>query len=129
MSIYREAGGQGPCYAQIALCYDHDEATAVKTAHAFQRYAMLGWKVMSELPNPANFDAATSWVDEDDIRRQFAVGPDLAVHVQAAQSYVDAGFDRLVLLNVGPDPDGFINFFERELAGRIRSLTPHGVYA
>jgi hypothetical protein len=84
---------------------------------------------MSELPNPANFDAATSWVDEDDIRRQFAVGPDVAVHVQAVQSYVDAGFDRLVLVNVGPDPDGFIDFCERELVGRVRSLTPRGASA
>jgi G6PDH family F420-dependent oxidoreductase len=126
---YRQAGGDGPRYAEVPLAWASDEKQAVQAALTTSRWAITGWKVMSELPNPANFDAATSWVDEDDIRRQFAVGPDLAVHVQAARSYVDAGFDRLVLLNVGPDPDGFLNFFERELAGRIRSLTPHGVYA
>jgi hypothetical protein len=48
----------------------------------------------------------------------------VAAHTQAAQPYVDAGFDRLALVNVGPDPDGFIDAFERELGSRIRSLTP-----
>jgi hypothetical protein len=103
-----------------------DETQAAQAALGTSRWAVTGWKVMSELPNPANFDAGTSWVDEDDIRRLFAVGPDAGAHVQAVQSYVDAGFDRLVLLNVGPDPDGFIDFFERDPAGRVRSLTPRG---
>lgn len=30
--------------------------------------------------------------------------------------YVDAGFDHLVLVQIGPDQKGFFEFFERELA-------------
>ncbi|MEV4712550.1 hypothetical protein [Micromonospora sp. NPDC049374] len=30
----------------------------------------------SELPNPVDFDAASHTVTEDDIRQQFVVGPD-----------------------------------------------------
>jgi G6PDH family F420-dependent oxidoreductase len=126
---YRQGGGDGPRYAEVPLAWASDESQAVQAALTTSRWAVTGWKVMSELPNPANFDAGTRWVDEDDIRRQFAVGPDVAVHVQAVQSYVDAGFDRLVLVNVGPDPDGFIDFFERDLAGGVRSLTPRGASA
>jgi hypothetical protein len=29
-------------------------------------------------------------------------------------------------MNAGPDPDGFMDFFARELAGPLRALTPHG---
>jgi G6PDH family F420-dependent oxidoreductase len=126
---YRQAGGDGPRYAEVPLAWATDEKQAVQAALRTSRWAVTGWKVMSELPNPVNFDAGTRWVDEDDIRRLFAVGPDTAAHLQAAQSYVDAGFDRLALLNVGPDPDGFVDFFERDLAERIRSLTPRGVSA
>src|ERR1700716_990392 len=75
VSMYREAGGKGACYAQIGLSYARDESRAVKTAHAFQRYAMLGWKVMSELPNPVNFEAAARYVREDDVARQVPCGP------------------------------------------------------
>jgi G6PDH family F420-dependent oxidoreductase len=121
---YRQAGGDGPRYAEVSLAWATDEKEAVQAALTTSRWAVTGWKVMSELPNPVNFDAASKWVDEDDIRRQFATGPDPETHVRAVQSYLDAGFDRLVLLNAGPDPDGFLDFYESDLAGRLRSLSP-----
>ncbi|GAA4236623.1 alkanesulfonate monooxygenase SsuD/methylene tetrahydromethanopterin reductase-like flavin-dependent oxidoreductase (luciferase family) [Streptosporangium album] len=55
---------------------------------------------------------------------QFACGPDPARFVEVAQQYVDAGFDRLVTQNAGPDPDGFMDFYQCELDGRLRGLTP-----
>ncbi len=100
-----------------------DEESAVQEALEKSRWALTGWKVMSELPHPVNFDAASRTVKEDDIRQQFSVGPDLEVHVQQAQPYVDAGFDRLVLQNVGPDPDGFIDACAGGLIERVRGLT------
>ena len=115
VSIYREAGGKGPCYAQIALCYDRDEASAVKTAHAFQRYAMLGWKVMSELPNTVNFEAATSVVREADVARQIPCGPSVDRHIDGIKKYVDAGYDRIAVLQAGRDQDGFFRFWNEEL--------------
>jgi len=30
----------------------------------------------------------------------------------------------LVLQNAGPDPDGFVDFYRRELADAVRKLTP-----
>ena len=44
--------------------------------------------------------------------------------MQHVQQYVDAGFDHIVLQNAGPDPEGFVDFFTKELADRLRSLTP-----
>ena len=35
-----------------------------------------------------------------------------------------AGFDHLALLNAGPDPDGFLEFFARDLAEPLRALRP-----
>ena len=57
------------------------------------------------------------------IRAQFAVGPDPKAHLDQVKSYVDAGYDHLVLMNVGPDPDGFLDFFAAELAGPIRAMS------
>ncbi|MFD7237268.1 TIGR03557 family F420-dependent LLM class oxidoreductase [Streptomyces syringium] len=121
---YREAGGSGPCYAEVPMAWADDEHTAAKAVLETSRWAVTGWKVMSELPNPANFDAATATVREEDILEQFACGPDPARYVEAAQGYVDAGFDHLVMQNAGPDPDGFIDFYQRELDHRIRALVP-----
>ncbi|MGY1792847.1 TIGR03557 family F420-dependent LLM class oxidoreductase [Geodermatophilus sp. SYSU D00525] len=124
VGAFRDAGGKGPLYAEVPMAWAQDEESAVQEALRTSRWALTGWKVMSELPNPVNFDAASQTVKEDDIRGQFSVGPDLEKHLQQAQPYVDAGFDHLVLQNVGPDPDGFIDACAGGLVERVRELTP-----
>ncbi len=123
---YRDAGGTGPGYVEVPLAWAPDEHTAARAALETTRWALTGWKVMSELPNPVNFEAATGTVREEDILQNFACGPDAERHVEVAQQFVDAGYDRLVMMNSGPDPDGFIDFYRRELDSRIRKLTPNG---
>ncbi|MDT7708639.1 MAG: hypothetical protein QOG20_4246 [Pseudonocardiales bacterium] len=121
---YRDAGGRGPGYAEAPLSWAPDEKSAAEAALSTNRWAVTGWKVMSELPNPANFEAATTTVRPEDMAAQFACGPDPDRHVEVVQQFVDAGFDRIVLMNVGPDPDGFLDFFRDELARRVRVLGP-----
>ncbi|MEU7281615.1 TIGR03557 family F420-dependent LLM class oxidoreductase [Streptomyces sp. NPDC045431] len=123
---YREAGGGGPRYAEVPMAWAPDEHTAARAALETSRWAVTGWKVMSELPNPVNFDAATTTVREEDILGRFACGSDPERYVEVAQGFVDAGFDRLVMQNAGPDPDGFIDFYRSELDLRMRQLKADG---
>ncbi|MFI6130096.1 TIGR03557 family F420-dependent LLM class oxidoreductase [Micromonospora sp. NPDC051141] len=122
VEAYRSGGGSGPRYAEVPMAWAPDEQQAVRAAWETSRWAVTGWKVMAELPNPVNFDAASRTVTDDDIRQQFAVGPDPDTHVAAVRKYVDAGFDHLVLQNAGPDPDGFLDFYRDTLADRLRAL-------
>ncbi|ONM50057.1 TIGR03557 family F420-dependent LLM class oxidoreductase [Nocardia donostiensis] len=123
---YREAGGDGPRYAEVTVAWAKDEDTGARAAWETARWGVTGWKVMSELPNPVNFEAATATVRVEDIRSAFACGTDPQRYIELAQPFVDAGFDHLVLQNNGPDPDGFIDFYQRELDQRLRKLTPTG---
>jgi G6PDH family F420-dependent oxidoreductase len=118
------AGGSGPRYAEVPLAWAPDEDTAARAVRDTTRWALTGWKVMSELPNPANFAAATTTVRVEDVKERFGCGPDVARHLAVAQQFVDAGFDHLVLMNAGPDPDGFLAFFSDELAKPLRALAP-----
>lgn len=120
---HRDAGGDGPMYAEVPLAWAPDEDTAGDAVVETTRWALTGWKVMSELPNPVNFEAATTTVTADDVKSQFACGPDVKRHLEVAQQFVDAGFDHLALLNAGPDPDGFFDFFTSTLAEPLRELT------
>ncbi len=104
VSGYREAGGDGPRYAEVPMAWAPDEQTAARAAHETSRWAMTGWKVMSELPNPVNFAAASATVREQDILEKFACGPDPQRYLDVAQPFVDAGFDHLVMQNAGPTP-------------------------
>ena len=124
VETYRGAGGAGPRYAEVPMAWARTEEEGVQEVLKTTRWALTGWKVMSELPNPVNFDAASATVRKEDVVQHFACGPDVARHLEVVQPFVDAGFDHVVLMNAGPDPDGFLDFFTRELAEPVRALTP-----
>ena len=99
-----------------------DEDSAARSAHARFRFGLLGWKVLAELPNPINFEAASEFITVDAVREVFACGPDVERHLEVARQFAGAGFDHLALINAGPDPDGFFDFFAAELAAPLREL-------
>jgi G6PDH family F420-dependent oxidoreductase len=119
---YRAAGGSGPRYAEAPLAWAPDAHAGAQAVLEKSRWALTGWKVMAELPNPVNFDAASASVREEDVLGQFACGPDVDRHVEVVRQFVDAGFDHIVLQNAGPDPDGFQDFFRDELGKALRAL-------
>ncbi|WP_305091591.1 TIGR03557 family F420-dependent LLM class oxidoreductase [Prescottella sp. R16] len=112
---YREAGGDGPRYAEVSLAWASTDEEALASAHKLFRFSAAGWKVQAELPNPVNFEAAASVVRESDIAESFGYGPDVNRHLERIRTYADAGFDHLALVNAGPDVDGFFRFFTDEL--------------
>ena len=119
VETFTAQGGSGPKYAEVPVAWAPTEEAAVKEAHRTARWSVTGWKVMAELPNPVNFEAAAATVTEDDVRKQFTAGPDAARYVEAVREYTEAGYDHIVLMNAGPDPDGFFDFYAKELRDRL----------
>ncbi|HEY2193502.1 MAG TPA: TIGR03557 family F420-dependent LLM class oxidoreductase [Actinomycetospora sp.] len=122
VQTYEEGGGDGPRYAEVPLAYAATEQEAAQSARDLFRFGLTGWKVQAELPNPVNFDAATSWVSPQHMQQAFGCGPDTSRHVAIAQPFVDAGYDHLALINAGPDVDGFFDHARSELIGALREL-------
>jgi G6PDH family F420-dependent oxidoreductase len=112
---YHSAGGAGPTYGEVSLAWAEDEASAVHAAFESSRWSLTGWKVMTELPNPANFAASAQLVREEDVAAKIPCGPDAAKHLETIREYEQAGYDHIALMNNGPDPDGFMDFFAGEL--------------
>jgi hypothetical protein len=67
------------------------------------------------LPSPRHFEQATALVTEEMISEQVACGSDAAEHIAKIQEVVDAGFDEVYVSQIGPDHDGFLDFYEREI--------------
>jgi G6PDH family F420-dependent oxidoreductase len=112
------AGGKGrPRYGQIAVSVDDDEARARKLAHERFRFAAPGWKVMAELANPVNFEAATTHVREEDVAKMIPCGPDLDRHAGAIREWTDAGFDHMAVVQTA-DPERFFEAWP-ELRSRL----------
>jgi G6PDH family F420-dependent oxidoreductase len=122
VNAYREAGGDGVKYVEVPLAWAPDEKAAAESAHQLFRFGLLGWGVLAELPNPANFEEATEFTRVEDVSDVFACGPDPQRHLEVAKEFAAAGFDHLALVNAGPDPDGFFEFFANELSGPLRAL-------
>lgn len=119
VSKYTSAGGTGPRYGQIPVCWAEDEASARATARELWRFGVPGWPVMSELPGPSNFEAATAGVTEDDVAELAPCGPDPDLHVAAIGEFVNAGFDHVAVVQCGDDQEGFLRFWQEELIHRL----------
>jgi G6PDH family F420-dependent oxidoreductase len=107
-----------PKYGQLGMAIDDDDARARKLAHEQFRFFAPGWKVMSELPNPVNFEAATSNVREEDVAEMIPCGPDPQAHLDAIKQWTDAGFDHVAIVPIG-DTDRFFRAWEQELRPRL----------
>ena len=122
IEAYREAGGEGPLYAEVALCYAADEEEAHRTLERVYRWGAFDWEVLPELRDPKAFESASRSVRAEDLASKISAGPDVERHVEAIREYVDAGFDHVALVAIGPDQDAFFGFWEKELRSRLESL-------
>jgi G6PDH family F420-dependent oxidoreductase len=119
MDQFRRSGGKGRTAAGAKVCWGPDEAAARRLAHEVWRSSALPGEMASELPAPAHFEQATQLVTEDMVAEAFPCGPDPERHVAALQPYLDAGFDELYIQQIGPDTQGFLDFYDRELRPRL----------
>ena len=116
---FREAGGSGPRYGQATVCWAANEDEAKKTAYEWWPNAGIGGELSQELPLPRHFEQAAELVTPDDLAEKLPLGPDPDRHVEAIKAFVDAGYDHVYIHQIGPDQEGFFDFFERELAPRL----------
>ena len=121
MEAYRAAGGTGPCYGLVRLCWAEDEQQAQETVHRLWRFTALGGTIGQELPRPSDFDAVAESVTVEQAAEGTPCGPDPEPVLEQVRSWEEAGFDHLSFHQVGHDQDGFFRFWEDEL--RVRRLT------
>ena len=112
---YTSAGGRGPRFGQVSVCWAPTEKDARRTALEWWPTAALKGDVSQELPNPTQFTELVSIVTEDQVAEAISCGPDPKVHLERIEAYVDAGYDHVYLHQVGPDQAGFLEFAGREL--------------
>jgi G6PDH family F420-dependent oxidoreductase len=123
---FRGSGGNGPALAQVKVAWADSVAKAEDLA--FERWPTSGLEgeLSQELPTPRHFEQATSVLRKDDVVKSFACGPDPQRHIEAIQQYVDAGYDEIYVTQVGPDQEGFLRFYEREVLPEFASSLAAG---
>ena len=116
---FTEAGGSGPRYGQVTVCWAASEDEAKKTAYEWWPNAGIGGELSQELPLPRHFEQAAQLITPDDLAEKLPFGPDPDRHAESIKAFVDAGYDHVYIHQIGPDQDGFFEFFETELRSRL----------
>jgi coenzyme F420-dependent glucose-6-phosphate dehydrogenase len=119
VDTYRNAGGDGPRYGQLTVCFDKDEQQAVKTALEWWPNAALKGELGQELPLPRHFEQAAENVTEEEIAEAIVCGPDVDRYLEKITEFDDAGYDHVYIHQVGTDQESFFAFAERELLVKV----------
>jgi G6PDH family F420-dependent oxidoreductase len=119
---YREKGGRGPASAGLKVCWGPDRDECARLAHHLWRTSGVPGELSQELRTPAHFNQAAELVSVESMAEHMPCGPDLQGIVDAVQEYVDAGFDRVYVNQVGPDQEDFFRFYEKELGPALGEL-------
>lgn len=122
LSAFRASGGDGkPTSAGTKVCWGTEEAAARRTAHRLWANEQLPGELAQVLPTTRHIEQASSLVTEEMVGRSVPCGPDVERHVAALRRYVDAGYDRVYVQQIGPDQERFFDVYAREVLPELRS--------
>jgi probable non-F420 flavinoid oxidoreductase len=115
---FREGGGEGkPMALQLKVAYAADEAAAIEGALDQWRANIFGSDVLATLATPAQFEAASSFVQRSDMVRYVHCSSDVARHAEWVARYAGMGFDPIYVHNVARTQRDFIEAYgERVLS-------------
>jgi G6PDH family F420-dependent oxidoreductase len=119
---FESGGGAGkPKVGQIPVSFDRDKRVAVDRAHSLFRWFGGGWKVNSELPGTAAFDAASKSVSKEEVAEAIPCGADLDEFVRSIRAFPDAGFSHIAVVQIGGDTQhDFIDWAHTQLLPALR---------
>src|SRR6476620_5407291 len=115
-------GSGARAIGQIPISWDPDRDAAVARAHEQFRWFGGGWSVNADLPTPAGFAGATTYVRPEDVAESIPCGPDLDKVVEAVSAYWEAGFTDVALVQVGGDAqERFLDEAAEPLLQKLRT--------
>ena len=116
LEAYEDAGGEGPTYTQLDVCYAETEEEAIETVLEHWPNTALPGELSQELPTPAHFEQAAQMVEYEDIAEGATVtSPEPADHLESIHEAIDAGFDHVYVHQIGPDQDSFFECYEESV--------------
>ncbi|MFJ7043199.1 LLM class F420-dependent oxidoreductase [Streptomyces sp. NPDC101112] len=118
---YRKGGGGGKIVSGgTKVCWGQDREEAVRTAHRLWPNQYLPGEMGQILPTPRHFEQLAPLVTEEMAGENTVCGDDVDEHVRELRTFVEAGFDRVYVGQIGPDQRGFFDFYRTKVLPQLR---------
>ncbi|MGE0878536.1 MAG: TIGR03557 family F420-dependent LLM class oxidoreductase [Acidimicrobiia bacterium] len=116
---YIDAGGSGPRYAQMDLCYGATRDACIETVMKYWPNAGVTGQLSQDLPTWTHFEQAVKTVRAEDATAHLPCGPDIGAIVDSVEQYREAGYDHIYFHQIGPDQEAFVKVWDNELRDAI----------
>jgi coenzyme F420-dependent glucose-6-phosphate dehydrogenase len=121
VDTYRSAGGDGPIWSQLSLCWDEDRERALKRAHRTWPNTALPGQLAQDLATVKHMEQATTLVTPEDIEESgLPIGPDPEPILRSISAAEEAGVNYIYLHQIGDPLEGFIEFWSESILPQLR---------
>lgn len=112
---YRDAGGRGPVYTQLHVCWAETEEEGIQTAHRMWPNTALPGQLAQDLRTPQHFEEAVELVTREMVAEKIPCGPDPKRLVESYTEAIASGVDHVYFHQIGPDQEGFFTWWDTEM--------------
>lgn len=117
---FRAEGGAGKrALCEVNVCYAASEGDARRVVKEWWPVTGLGGGLMQELALPSHFEAACEPVTPEAASETVACGPDADRHIEEIRKFADAGYTDVWIHQIGPDQDGFFDFYAEQVLPKL----------
>ena len=119
LKAFADAAGRGPRIGQVTVCWAPSKEEGLATVKRVWPNTGLPGQLAQDLPTPSHFEQAAELVREEDLAAKVPCGPDPEPIIEKLRESEAAGLDHVHVHQVGPDQDGFIRFWDREVRPKL----------
>ena len=120
IAVYRGSGGTGSCVGQVHVSLAATMDEALDNAWTWWPNGAVAGAVLGELAQPEHFAAVASSARRESIRDTVVCATDAGPIIAAIDRFVGAGFDTVMLHQIGPDQRRLADLGASELLGHYR---------
>jgi coenzyme F420-dependent glucose-6-phosphate dehydrogenase len=121
VEAFEAAGGEGkPRIGQLHVCWASDVDEARDTVARWWPYGALSGAALTDLARPRDFEQVVDGLSDDVIVGDVVCGPDLDLHFRAIARFAAAGYDHVVVHQIGPDQRGFVDAYADDVLPCVR---------
>lgn len=120
ITAWRDAGGSGPVYCQVGICWGGSEDACARTVAEVWPNAAVHGQVSQELPSPAHFAELLAGVTPEQVKGSIPCGPDVSRIAESVTQAIEAGVTDVYLHQIGPEQASFLEMARSELLPMLR---------